>query len=521
VLHQGPVEGIFYPSNGVAGGTQDVEYLRGLQELRDIVARAVVDGKRLRAYGSKWSASSLAYEEEYQIQPWDLNYCKVGFQDALELIDPSYHATANQLVFVQAGVMITDLHDVVEARDLALPTTGAAGGQRFVGAAATGTHGSRNNYTAVQDYVKAIHLVLPDGEVVIQAQSDPVVTDAFAKNYLDGAVLTTDDATFRAAQIHLGSFGIVHGLLIETEPLYYLRRQQKWMPLNQVKQAFYSLDAASLGFEGFTETPFDFSVYFNPFVSANDPKSAMVTVYRKFMPDELLGGRDDTTQPEEEGGSFLSDILAILLAPFDFILRILASFIYSIATTLLMDGYYDEEENGVMLRPSQLFYRPGSEDPTSYMPINTVIAEVAFSIDDLEEALEIITAAVQLDPIPAEYLIRWMKPSPATMAFTRFSPMTVTVDISTVLDFFLFFVPTDRSIRSIWRALDEAGIDYTYHWAKYHPEDYPWVEQKYDAASVAAWKQQRALLLGPEGCAMFSSAWLDSVGLNDTCETAP
>ena len=174
-----------------------------------------------------------------------------------------------------------------------------------------------------------------------------------------------------------------------------------------------------------------------------------------------------------------------------------------------------------MLRPSQVFYGSGSEDLTSNLPFSSVVAEVAFSIDDIEEAVETITAALNSDPMPAGYLIRWMQPSPATMAFTRFSPMTVTVDISAFWDGFLFFIPTERSIRTVWRALDESGIDYTFHWGKFHPEDYPWVDQKYDAVSIDAWKQQRALLLGPKGCAMFSSAWLDSVGLSDTCEISP
>ena len=169
-------------------------------------------------------------------------------RDELELIHPSYHATANRLVFVQAGVMVNDLHDIVESRDLALPTTGGASGQRFVGAAATGTHGSRNGYTAMQDYIKAIHLVLPGREVVLQAQSDPVVTDAFATDYMDGAELITNDDMFSAAQIHLGSFGIVHGLLIETEPLYYLERQQKLVPLQQGERSVFLLGRIFFGF---------------------------------------------------------------------------------------------------------------------------------------------------------------------------------------------------------------------------------------------------------------------------------
>ena len=109
-----------------------------------------------------------------------------------------------------------------------------------------------------------------------------------------------------------------------------------------MKEAFFSLDASFLGFEGFTEVPFHFSVVFNPFVQADDPNSAIVSVYRKFMPDEIPGGRGNNIL-EGEGKNLFSDILALLLAPFDFIYKLLARFSYSIATKLVMDGNFNGE----------------------------------------------------------------------------------------------------------------------------------------------------------------------------------
>jgi hypothetical protein len=67
----GSFEKLFQAANTVelADGqfVQDVEFLSGLESLQEILAEAQVDGKRLRAYGSKWSTNNLPYDDEYLV----------------------------------------------------------------------------------------------------------------------------------------------------------------------------------------------------------------------------------------------------------------------------------------------------------------------------------------------------------------------------------------------------------------------------------------------------------------------
>jgi hypothetical protein len=141
----GPVQRLFQPSNNVilekGEAVQDEDFVSGLHELMDIVALAESNGKRVRAYGSKWSLSPVAYNQECLVQTWGLTYLKVG-------IDNDGHVTAgyqhikNRLAFVQAGVFVQSLNQKLLQAGLALPTSGAGDGQRLVGAVSTGTHGS-------------------------------------------------------------------------------------------------------------------------------------------------------------------------------------------------------------------------------------------------------------------------------------------------------------------------------------------------------------------------------------------
>ena len=63
----------------------------------------------------------------------------------------------------------------------------------------------------------------------LERASRPVVTPAFAAAL--GAELWRDDALFEAALVSFGSFGILHGLLIETEPLFLLEAYRQRLRL--------------------------------------------------------------------------------------------------------------------------------------------------------------------------------------------------------------------------------------------------------------------------------------------------
>src|SRR4029450_7420683 len=80
-----------------------------------------------------------------------------------------------------------------------------------------------------------------------------------------GCELRRDDALFEAALVSFGSFGIVHGLLIETEPLFLLEAyRQRLLLTDPLWQAISGLtfDVPELPHPG--ERPYHFQVVFNP-----------------------------------------------------------------------------------------------------------------------------------------------------------------------------------------------------------------------------------------------------------------
>jgi hypothetical protein len=127
----GDYEQLFHAGNNYtpADGqlVQSTEFLSGLHALQDIVHTAIQDGKKVRAYGSKWASNNIAYGNEYMVQTWGLNYIQVGIDDKTH-VTTDYVAIKDRLVFVQGGVMIVDIHKALFEKGLALTTTGAADG---------------------------------------------------------------------------------------------------------------------------------------------------------------------------------------------------------------------------------------------------------------------------------------------------------------------------------------------------------------------------------------------------------
>jgi FAD/FMN-containing dehydrogenase len=195
--------------------------------------------------GSRWSFNNLPYTNEYVIETSGLNYAKIG----VAAVTDNYQDQKDLLVFVQSGVMIKYLYQFLFAKGLTLSTSATTDGQTIAGSISTGTHNAALVYGAMEEMVKGIHLVLPNQRTVfVQKESDAVVTDAYLME-IGASELINDDEVFNAAIVSCGTFGVIHGYLIQTEKLFTLEPQVRKSPFSQVKEALYTLDIASLGFD--------------------------------------------------------------------------------------------------------------------------------------------------------------------------------------------------------------------------------------------------------------------------------
>jgi FAD/FMN-containing dehydrogenase len=167
--------------------------------------------------GSRWSFNNLPYTNEYMIETSGLNYAKIG----IDAVTDGYQDEDKELfTFVQSGVVLKYLYQFLFAKGLTLSTSPTTDGQTIAGSISTGTHNAALVYGSMEKVVKGIHLILPNQRTVfVQKQSDAVVSEAYLVEIGADEVINNDDL-FNAALVSCGTFGVIHGFLIQTEKLW-------------------------------------------------------------------------------------------------------------------------------------------------------------------------------------------------------------------------------------------------------------------------------------------------------------
>ncbi|MFC3957768.1 D-arabinono-1,4-lactone oxidase [Halovivax cerinus] len=114
-------------------------------------------------------------------------------------------------VTVRAGTRLAELSETLSVHGLAMTNLGDVDRQTVAGALATGTHGTGIDLGILPTQIAEIELVTADGEI---------------------RTLSVDDGdTFRAAQLSLGTLGIVTAVTLDVEPAYRLRERTWTAPL--------------------------------------------------------------------------------------------------------------------------------------------------------------------------------------------------------------------------------------------------------------------------------------------------
>jgi len=277
--------------------------LAGLQQ---VVRDAEQSHKRVRAIGSGWSLSNVGYSDDYLINTSRLTHWFVGFRTPT-LLTAQFRAKAQRLVFAQCGVLIKTLSAHLEARGLSLATSGASNGQTIAGAISTGTHGAANAFGSIQETVLALHVVAEGGKhYLLQRETRPAVTDEFCA-FL-GAEPRNDDDLFNAALVSFGSFGVIHAVLFEAAPLYWLERHVKRLDYAAVRDAIGTLDVGSLQLPGGSALPFHFEVLLNPCALGAGESGAFVrALYKRPPRSKLAGPRDWPRAKHKKRRSDLDD----------------------------------------------------------------------------------------------------------------------------------------------------------------------------------------------------------------------
>lgn len=186
-----------------------VEQPSSTAQVADAVLRATAAGRRVKAVGSGHSFTGVALTGGVLLDLRRLSGLVAVDRDSCR-------------VEVQAGMPLHRLNAVLAEHGLGLTNMGDIDRQTVAGALSTGTHGTGRASGALAAQVVELELVLADGSVV----------------------RCTDGPLLSAARLGLGALGVVTSVVLQAEPAFLLRADERPEPLDDVLDGFEELVAA-------------------------------------------------------------------------------------------------------------------------------------------------------------------------------------------------------------------------------------------------------------------------------------
>src|SRR5215469_11710384 len=293
LIYTQPLRHFYNLWNALLGENFD-RYNDTTQAIMALIQQAQTENLRLRALGGGWSLSKAPATDGILVNTKPLN---LFFSVDADLVDPDYSDPEKEktLRFVQCGNSILELHRQLNQQGRSLRSCGASNGQTLAGALSTGTHGAAIDAGSIANYVVGLHIVVgPTRHVWLERASYPVMTSDFADDL--GAEWIRDDNLFHAALISLCGLGFIHGVMIETDPLYLYEMHRHRMPYDApMRNAMNTLDFSQIALPGGAARPYHFQVLINPFDV--DQKGVSVnTMYRsKIDPNDEAAHTDKNT----------------------------------------------------------------------------------------------------------------------------------------------------------------------------------------------------------------------------------
>jgi hypothetical protein len=473
-------------------------YLATTKNFQWLIAHAITNNIQLRAMGSGWSFTKVGLTEGGLVDTCALNF---SFPLTSQYTDTHYAKTADDLYFSQCGTIIHEINTRLTAKNpqRSIRASGASNGQTIAGALSTGTHGAAIEVGAVPDFVVGLHLITgPDKHIWLERASYPVVSQDFA-DWLE-ADLVRDDAKFNAALVSFGSFGFIHGIMVETEPQFLLTEHRlAHVPYNNaLKKAMQSLDFSELNLPGtgLHGPLYHFEVLFNlhRFEQDNADKGAFIKYMFK-KPHQLPYDPVQRTNDFTYGDDLLGIISTVLdkLPGSGLLIPALVNNMFKLAFEA---------------QPAQI----GTiREIFNYTKFRGKVASAALAIDiaDSPKALELIMDVNAHTPFPGGLSLRYVKGTRATLGFTKF-PRTCVLEMDGVDS-----NPARDFYNAVWNRMEQNNIPYTLHWGKINfCLNADRLKQMYGQAAVTSWIDARNDLLDPPTLNVFNSQFMAGCGLD-------
>lgn len=483
-------------------------YKRATENLKWVIGQAIDNGYTLRAIGANWSLSKVAMCDGGMIQTKGLDLI---FNIDDSLVAPSYTGSGKKsagLKLVECGVQIARLNKTLEIESYparCIRASGGSNGQTIAGATSTGTHGAALFTGAVHDAIVGIHLVTgPNSHVWLERASYPVASDTFI-NWL-GATPMRDDDLFNAALVSFGSFGIIHGIMLETEPLYLLKEYRVGDILysDELMDALAQLDFGKLK----TLLPdmpdsvpghelYHMEINMNPYAVEKGEKGGMYIFFFYKLPAPtgfIVDQSGINTGPSPEFMCVMKNLVTALGGDLGY-------------STIKKQTTSEFEKN---IRPATPTAKTiGSIFRDTRFTGNIASYAVAIATADLPRTIEEILAEIKVKAFAGAVAVRFVKGTLATLGFTRFEH-TCVVEMDGIDT-----KPNAEIFTNVIDRLTNKGIPCTIHWGKLNdPLNEKSVINMYGTDKVQAWKHSRERLLSPEARKVFTNEFMTRCGLD-------
>jgi hypothetical protein len=483
-------------------------YNDAASEVQQLIQDCINHNERFRAYGSGWSLSEIAHQQDRMLYTGRMNLKKTIDQEELHSLS-IYNK--NDLYFFECGITIKEVSEFLFAHGKSLKTSGGSNGQTIAGVVSTGVHGSAFDVGAIQDSVAGLNLIIgpgPNDNVYIERHTQPALNNDFAKKIR--ARVIRNDGLFYAALVGLGSFGFIHGVLIETENLFLLKRYTFKIKPEQALKLGETLNfrdsdfkiPSELDVDGKGKRPYHYKVYINPYNKAEDYVIEIIYKkdYRSGYPNPIPGIKK----------AIYKDLSTWIARFAEKHSRLIPKFIGALKGQIF--PALDAEMEGTL---KEIFWDTTHKGPAFAFTFGV-------DLSDTRKALKLFIKVVNEDgPIPGAMALRFVKASKATLAFTKF-PMTCILE----MDGILWkgngnMISLEDIQKKLLEAFINAGIKFTIHWGKNAAWSFPGLLDYMYGNNDDIWKDYRSALLSKQMADLFSNDFLNMVKLSDYRVNAP
>jgi FAD/FMN-containing dehydrogenase len=471
--------------------------------IQRIINDALAAGTRLRAVGSHWSFSNIPVVEDGWII--ETNQLAWRFPISAAMVLPESRLGADELYFVQGGTLIARINEALERpnkikkeppRRRALRTSGASNGQTIAGALGTGVHGSAIDVAGMESQVAGIQLLTATRNYWIERASDPVMNAAFVAE-LD-AELIRDDHLFEAAIVSLGSLGIVHSVMLKSARRYYLQSSQREIRYGRMKAVLNGLDFRGSGIFQEETRPYFFQAIIDPddlFERGDRAKVFTLTRHRRDCPPDDEPAYN--LAKEHSDGTDLPKLISKIIQ--------LEPALRDLAVSVLMEIFlpeFDQTRKEQWQTPGQVYTFTEARRGVASSGFCVPIAQVTRTLELMARTFRNFNGAAVV------LTCRYVQQSPGIMSFTRYAPSCV-IDIDGVDS-----PDTQNLIRAVADDLEREGMVFTMHWGKTNSLNAQRVRAAF-GSGVDRWNAARRILL-PDRAErdLFSSPFIDAIGLN-------